>query len=143
MKKNIMPALAAAALICLFAGCGTRNNIASPGSLVIPSRSPIAEETMPTEEEVREAICNVTWLDTDSFDEYTLSEDGSLSVTREKNGKTECGAWQLVTDKAGALSLKLSFEASAGITLYQLELYETSIFAVDEAGEAYIWLLQD
>lgn len=145
MKKMITAALAALMLICLFVGCGEKQSFASPASLVVPEQHTpkVGQNTAAAASEDRKVLCGITWLDTDSFDEYTLSEDGSFAVLREKTQKTENGEWELRKDESGSLSLWLRYGTGREITLYELEYYETSVFAVDETGEAYIWLEQD
>ena len=88
-------------------------------------------------------LCSVYWLDTSSMKCCKLNDDGTYVWYRSKNdaAQSASGKWQLTEDDKKFLSMYMTDDSSGDIlVLHEIELYEESIYAVDDEGNSIVWL---
>ena len=119
----------------------------TPGNLVTPTPySPrISADTTDVSEEYAERLSSYPWLETYDMTFYRFSADGSFQHYGDKE-LTEFinnGTWQMKRDEKGYLLLHMEVDGGESFDLYDLELYDQSIFAHSLSETAYMWLLCD
>ena len=145
MKKFAISALLFLVLSALLVSCGPNSGSASPGNLVItPRPTPHArtgEVDVSSDYHLR--LCSDLWLDTNTLHCCSLNEDGTYIWTNSKKDPEQIasGKWRLTKDSKKFLTLYLKDDASGEEQILQeLELYDTSIYALDAEGTAIVWL---
>ncbi len=133
-------------LLCL-AGCARRSGSVTPADLA--TATPYVPPTMEAADDVSgdylSQLCSYPWLDTYTMQYYVLSEDGTFSYYQDEDLTTRLseGNWKLLKNSAGQLDLHMEVSGSEAFDLYELELYEQSIYAKGPGDFSYIWLLCD
>ncbi len=145
--KKIAIWLALAALVLCVGGCNKRSGSpVTPGDLATqtPYVPPVGTDASDAGEEYRERLCTYAWLDTFDMTFFLLSEDGSYGHYRDKEltDAIDSGSWQILKDGEGHLTLHMAPADGDAFDLYELDLYEESIYARG-LEHAYIWLLCD
>ena len=145
MKKLFAIALFALMMMSILISCGTKSGNASPGNL-----NPTAKPTPHTstgEEDISSTysrrLCTDLWLDTNSMHICGLNEDGTYYWLQGKKEPQQIasGSWQLTKDDQGFLSLYLrDDQTDEAVVLHEIELYESSIYAIDDEGNGIVWL---
>jgi hypothetical protein len=76
---------------------------------------------------------------------YRFSDDGTYQHfdDKELTNVIDSGKWQMQKDAEGYLTLHMEVDGGEPFDLYELELYDQSIFAHSLTETAYIWLLCD
>ena len=146
MRRLIVWLMVPVLLLCL-AACSGRNNSATPGNISKATDSPYVppknENAADVSGDYRKELCTYPWLDTYSMDYYQLAEDGTF-VHYEDEKLTEPigdGSWVLLKNEAGQLTLHMEVSGGEAFDLYELELYDQSIYARGLDDYVYIWLL--
>ena len=145
MKKLLISALYILVLAALLISCSPKAGSASPGNLVpTPQRTPhtsTGEVDISSDYYLR--LCTDLWLDTNTMHCCSLKEDGTyIWMQSKKEPETiASGHWRLTKDSQKYLTLYLTDDSSGEEqVLHELELYETSIYAIDSAGSGIVWL---
>ena len=148
MRKITAVLLALILILCLSACKGkSGTGKATPGDLITPTPyvPHISNDAVDVSSEYEDKLCSYPWLDTFDMTYYSLSADGTYQQFIDK-GLTETigsGSWQIVKDDEGYLELHIKNQSGETYDLYELEMYEKSIYAHNAEGTAYIWLLGD
>lgn len=148
MKKTLVWLLVLVTVLGL-AACSKKSNSATPGDISAPSPTPfelhISEDGEDVSGEYSQRLCSYPWLDTYDMEYYVLSEDGSYLHYRDEQLTEEAGSgsWKLLRDDEGYLSLHLDAAEGDDIRMYELELYDQSIYAFGADEFVFIWLLCD
>ena len=120
---------------------------ATSGNLVTPTPySPhISTETTDVSGEYAEKLSSYPWLDTYDMKYFRFSPDGTYEHFDDKDltQVIDGGKWQMQKDTEGYLTLHMEVSGGEPFDLYELELYDQSIFAHSLTETAYIWLLCD
>ncbi len=145
MKKLFVTVLFALLITSLLIACGTKSNNASTGNL-----NPTVKTTPHTstgEKDISETyykqLCSELWMDTNSLHICRLNDDGTYCWLQSKKEPQQisAGSWQLTVDDQKYLSLYLKDDQSGEtMVLREIELYDTSIYAVDDEGNGIVWL---
>ena len=149
MKKVIVWLMVPVALLCLTACSGRSNDSATPGNISKATKEPYVppanENAADVSADYRKELCTYPWLDTYSMEYYRLEENGSFTHFRDKalTERVEDGQWQLLKNAAGQFTLHMAVSGGEAFDLYELELYEQSIFARGLDDSTYIWLLAE
>lgn len=150
MKRFISLLLMIGLLFCL-AACGKQggfNGTATPGDLVIavtPYPIHTDGELTDVSESYLKRFCTFAWLDTTDMSYIKLEEDRSFFTAKDEeleqriDGGT--GTWSLRKDGEGYLSLTLDHNDGTVNVMYDIELYDQSIYAYGEDGTVYLWLM--
>ncbi|MBR4702820.1 MAG: hypothetical protein IKO91_03155 [Oscillospiraceae bacterium] len=146
MRRLIVWLVAPVLLLCLTA-CSDRSNAVTPGNISTATKMPYVppnnENADDVSGEYRKELCTYPWLDTDSMEYYQLAEDGTF-VHYEDEALTDPvgdGSWKLLKNTEGKLTLHMEVSGGKAFDLYDLELYDQSIYARGLDDYAYIWLL--
>ena len=146
MKKFIIAAISALLLMALLISCGYKGSPASPGNLNPPTAKTVPHTSTGESDvssEYLAQLCAEYWLDTNSMHCCSLGEDGSYFWIQSKKDPRQIasGSWKLTQDDQAFLSLYLTdSDSGETLTLHEIELYETSIYALDDEGNAVVWL---
>lgn len=148
MKRFISLMLIIGLLVCLSA-CGGRHSggTATPGNLITPTPQPIHTGGAFTDvsESYLKRLCSFAWLDTMDMNYIKLDEDGTFFEAEDEELEQRIadgdGSWSLKKNDEGFLSLWLEWNDGASSVLYDLELYDQSIYAYGEDGTVYLWLM--
>lgn len=137
-------------LLFTLAACGERNtgSTATPGDLfTTPTPHPI--HTGGTLTDVSgsyvKRMCTYAWLDTMDMSYIKLDENGTFFTAEDEEleqpveGGT--GKWSMQKNEEGFLSLWLEREEGAAYVMYDMELYDQSIYAYGDDGTVYLWLM--
>ena len=134
-------------LLLTLSGCrGSRvNKVTTPGDLDMPTPyvPHVSTEKEDVSEEYTDQLCTYAWLDTYNMDYYLLSGDGSYRRMKDAELKEQIGGgtWKLLRDTEGYLTLHMEPDGGTAFDLYEMELYEQSIYARGMDDSVYIWLL--
>ena len=134
-------------LVLSLTACKGRNGRATPGNLVTPTpyTPHISSETTDVSEEYAARLSSYPWMETYDMTYYCFSADGAFQHFGDKE-LTEIinsGTWQMKKDANGYMLLHMEVEGGESFDLYDLELYDQSIFAHSLTETAYMWLLCD
>jgi hypothetical protein len=133
-------------LILSLTACKKRGTV-TPGNLVTPTpyTPHISAETVDVSGEYAERLCSYPWMETYDMSFYCFSADGSYQHFGDKDltETLDSGKWQMKKDANGYLALHIEVDGGEPFDLYDLELYEQSIFAHSLTETAYMWLLCD
>lgn len=147
MKKLTVTALSALLFLALLISCGPKSSNASPGNLTSPTAKPVPHEST-GEEDVSSSfydrLCTDYWLDTNSMHLCRLNQDGSYYWLESKKDQDQlsAGRWRITRDDQSFLTLYLTDDLSGEeLVLHEMELYDTSIYAVNHDGNAIVWLI--
>lgn len=149
MKKLVTSALLVLILAAILTACGSKNGSSTPGNLAVPTPRPTphpitGEVDVSSDYHIR--LCTDLWLDTNTLHCCRLNEDGTYSWLQSKTDSTqiESGHWRLTKDDQKYLTLYLKDDVSGKEQiLYELELYEQSIYYIDAEGNGIVWLVTD
>ena len=134
-------------LVLSLTACKKSGGQATPGNLVTPTPySPhISGETTDVSGEYAAQLSSYPWMETYDMTYYRFSADGSFEHFADKDltELIENGKWQMTKDAEGYLLLHMEVNGGEPFDLYDLELYEQSIFAHSLSTTAYMWLLCD
>ena len=143
--KKIVAACMTAVLLLLLMACAKNGSSASPGNL---APTPHIPHTSTGEKDVSgeytDFLCTYPWLETDSMHCYCLQEDGRYQLMNNNRLTDQIGqgSWKLTRDEQNSLTLYLTDgDSGAAVTMYELELYDASIYAFGADGSGYIWLM--
>ena len=118
---------------------------ATPGNLVTPTPySPqISNDAADVSGEYAAQLCSYPWLDTNDWSYYRFSQDGSYQHFADKNltDSVGSGKWQMKKDAKGNMALHMEVDGGEPFDLFDLDLYDESIFAHSLTETSYIWLL--
>ena len=134
-------------LLLTLAGCKSSrvSKVTTAGDLAVPAPyvPHVSAETEDVSAEYADRLCAYAWLNTYDMDYYLLSADGSYRHFQdaELEKQINTGSWKLLRDAEGYLTLHMAPSGAAAFDLYELELYEQSIYARGMDDFAYIWLL--
>lgn len=125
-------------------GTGT----ATPGNIATqsPKQTPhISTETEDVSGEYADRLCAYPWMDTYDMKYYRLSENGTFEhlADEELTEIVGTGTWKLLRDAEGYLTLHMEEAGGKTFDMYELELYEQSIYALGLDDFIFIWLLCD
>jgi len=139
--------LALMMIICLAACTDKDKDQATPGNISTPKPSTphISTNTTDVSADYSDRLCSYPWLDTYDMYYYRFSPDGTYEHLGDKD-LTEVignGKWTMLTDAEGYLTLHMEPDGGDAFDLYELELYEQSIYAHSLTETDYIWLLCD
>ncbi len=144
MKKVIAAALLLL-LLLLPTACGKKGSPATPGSLVPTPHVPhTSTEEQDVREEYTKKLCRYPWLDTATMHCCRLNTDGSCQWLKSSREREEIasGVWSLTRDAEGYLTLYVTDDTGEGqYVLHELEMYDSSLYGLEESGTAFIWLL--
>ena len=134
-------------LLIALPGCKSSrvSKVTTPGNLDTPT--PYVPHVSTDTEDVSAAytdrLCAYAWMNTYDMDYYLLSADGSYRHLKDAELTEQIGAgtWKLLRDAEGYLTLHMAPENGAAFDLYELELYEQSLYARGLDEFVYIWLL--
>ncbi len=145
MKKLFVTALFALLIMSLLIACGTKGGNVSPGNLKPTVKT--TPHTSTGEKDISETyhqrLCSDFWMDTNSMHICSLNDDGTYFWLQSKKEPQQIssGTWQLTKDEQNYLSLYLKDDQSGDTTVMrEIELYDTSIYAVDDEGNGIVWL---
>lgn len=146
MKKTAIVLLSLLLLLSLFAACAQKNDTASPGNITPSSQPTLHVSTGEEDVSVKfsEFLCTNLWLDTATMHCCSLNEDGTYSWLDSKKNPDEIssGTWRITRDDQNFLTLYLTDGASGStLILHEIELYDESIYGVDDDGNAIVWLI--
>ena len=138
--------LIALVLVISLTACNKRNSgHTTPGNLVTPTPySPhVSSENTDISSDYAERLSSYPWMETYDMTYYRFSDDGSFEhfQDRDLTDKIGNGHWQMKQDANGYLLLHMEVDGGESFDLYDLELYEESIFAHSLTETAYMWLL--
>ena len=147
MKKYLSILAILIVLACL-AGCKRGGgNSATPGNLTTDPPHILHTDGNVTDvsADYHKRLCTYAWLDTTDMSFIKLSEDGTFFCYEDEELETTIGegSWTMFKDSDGYLSLRIEKNAEAPNTLYDVELYDQSLYGYGEDGFGYIWLLCD
>lgn len=131
------------------AGCkGKSGGTSTPGNLTVsptPYSPHISGETTDVSADYSQKLCSYPWMETYDMTFYRFSADGSFEHFSDKDltDPINAGQWQMWKDAQGYLLLHMEVDGGAPFDLYDLELYDQSIFAHSLTETAYMWLLCD
>ncbi len=142
--RRITAWLFALILILCLTACKKRGS-SSPGNLTPPTpyAPHVSTETVDVSEEYAERLCTYPWLDTYDMKYYSFSKDGTYQRFGDKE-LTEVigsGKWKMLKDAENYLTLHMEVDGGEAFDLYELDLYEESIYAHSLTTTSYIWLL--
>ena len=145
MKKLVISALFFLILAALLVSCGPNAGSASPGNLVpTPLRTPhVSTGEVDVSSDYHIRLCTDLWLDTNTLHCCCLNTDGTYTWMQSKKEPEQIasGHWRLTKDSKKFLTLYLKDDAAGEEqVLYELELYEASIYAIDSEGNGIVWL---
>ena len=145
MRKVII-GLMLLVLLLGMAGCGSRSVGSTPGDIAAPTKTPYAPPAdlgSDVSADYRKELCSYPWLDTYTMQYYQLSEDGTFAHYQDEKLSVllEDGTWQLLKNGEGQLTLHMAVSDGGSFDLFELELYEQSIFARGLDDYIFIWLL--
>ena len=148
MKKLVVSALFILILAALLISCGPKAGSASPGNMVpTPQRTPhISTGEVDVSSDYYIRLCTDLWLDTNSVHCCSLNEDGTYTWIQSKKEPEQIasGHWRLTKDSKKFLTLYLKDDATGEEqVLHELELYESSIYAIDAEGNGIVWLITE
>ncbi len=135
-------------LLCLTA-CSGRSGSVTPGNISDATREPYEPPTNENAADVsgdyRKALCSYPWLDTYSMEYYLFAEDGSYTHYEDEELKTQngSGSWKILKNEAGQLTLHVEVTGGQPFDIYELELYEESIYGRGLDDFIFIWLLAE
>ena len=147
MKRRTAWLFALILVLCLTA-CKGKGTV-TPGNLNQNSPTPyaphISTQTTDVSGEYAEKLSSYPWLDTYDMKYYRFSDDGTYQHFDDKGltNVIDSGKWQMQKDAEGYLTLHMEVDGGEPFDLYDLELYDQSIFAHSLTETAYIWLLCD
>ena len=148
MKKLFATALLALLIMALLISCGGKGGSATPGDLKTSEKPTPHVST--GEEDVSNAyfrrLCTDLWLDTNSMHICSLNDDGTYYWLQGKREQEQIatGKWTLTKDDQGFLSLYMTDDQSSDtLVLREIELYDASIYALDDEGNGIVWLTTD
>ena len=138
-KEAIMRKAAAwlivAILLLTLTGCKDSrvNKVTTPGSLATPTpyTPHVSTEAEDVSAEYADRLCAYAWMDTYDMNYYLLSSEGTYRHLRdaELSDLIGTGKWQLLKDAEGYMTLHMAPDGGSAFDLYELELYEQSIYA--------------
>ena len=146
MKKLVVAVFSALLLMTVLISCSAKGGSATPGNLTPATANPTPHASTGEKDvssEYFRKLCSVYWLDTSSMECCKLNDDGTYVWYRSKNDATQSasGVWRLTEDDQGFLSMYMTDGASGNKqVLHEIELYEESIYAVDDEGNSIVWL---
>ena len=145
MKKLLISAFFILILALLMVSCGPKAGSASPGNLVpTPQRTPhISSGEVDVSSDFFTRLCTDLWLDTNSLHCCSLNNDGTYYWMQGKKDPEQIasGQWRLTKDSKKYLTLYLKDDSTGEEQiLHELELYDTSIYALDAEGNGIVWL---
>ena len=150
MKRFISLLLLVGVLFC-FAACGKQNGFSgttTPGNLTVTvTPYPIHKGGTLTDvsDSYLKRMCSFAWLDTTDMSYIKLEEDGTFFTTEdeelEKRIDGGAGTWRMQKNEEGYLSLWLEKSGGAASVMYDMELYDQSIYAYGDDGTVYLWLM--
>ncbi len=148
MRRFTVWLLVPVVLLCLTA-CSGRSGSTTPGNISKATDEPYAppanDHASDVSGEYLKALCTYPWLDTFSMEYYQLAEDGSYARYEDEELTTQngSGSWKLLKNEAGQLTLHMEVSGGQAFDLYELELYDQSIYARGFDDFIYIWLLAE
>jgi len=148
MKKAILRLLIVA-LAFVLAACARNAGSATPGNISAPSATPFQVHVSDDGKDVSASysphFSSHPWLDTYYMEYYVFSDDGSYRHYADEALAEELGggSWRVLEDDEGYLSLHLDASEGEDIHMYQLEVYDESIYAFGLDDFIFIWLLCD
>ena len=148
MKKFAISALFILLMATLLISCGPNSGSSSPGNLV-PTQQPtphLSTGEVDVSSDYALRLCTDYWLDTNTVHCCSLNEDGTYIWMRSKKDTEQIasGHWRLTKDDQKFLTLYLKDDVSGEEqVLHELELYESSIYAVDSDGNGIVWLITE
>ena len=136
-------------MILLFTLTGCKSSrvskVTTAGDLAVPTPyvPHVSAETEDVSAEYADRLCAYAWLNTYDMDYYLLSKDGSYRHLKDAELQEQIngGSWKLLRDAEGYLTLHMAPQGAAAFDLYEMELYEQSIYARGLDDFVYIWLL--
>jgi hypothetical protein len=145
MRRTTAWLFALILILCLTACKEKSSEKATPGNLATPTPySPhIAAETTDVSSEYAEKLCSYPWFDTNDWSYYQFSTDGTYQRFGDEELKETVGSghWQMKKDGKGYLALHMEVDGGEAFDLYDLDLYDESIYAHSLTETSYIWLL--
>jgi len=147
MRRLTAWLLALMMLFCLAACTEKDNGQATPGNISTPKPSAphVSTETSDVSADYSDRLCSYPWLDTYDMCYYRFSPDGTYEHLEDKELTKVIGSgkWSMLSDAEGFLTLRMEPAEGEAFELYELELYEQSIYAHSLTETDYIWLLCD
>ena len=149
MKRFISLLLIVGLLVCL-AACGKRDftGTSTPGDMTVtltPHPIHSSGELTDVSESYLKRLCTYAWLDTSDMSYIKLEEDGSCFTAEdeelEKRIEGGSGTWAMRKNAEGYLSLRIDRADGTSYVMYDMELYDQSIYAYGEDGTVYLWLM--
>ena len=147
MKRRTAWLFALFLVLCLCA-CNKYGRSTTPGNLIVtptPYSPHISEETADVSGEYAERLSSYPWMETYDMTYYRFTAEGTFEHFKDKEltEVLETGKWQMKKDANGYLLLHMEVDEGEPFDLYDLELYDQSIFAHSLTETAYMWLLCD
>ena len=136
-------------LILSLTACKGKTGTVTPGNLTAASPTPysphISEDADDVSAEYAQQLCSYPWMETYDMTFYRFSADGTYQHfdDKELTKAIDGGTWQMKKDASGYLLLHIEADGGESFDLYDLELYEQSIYAHSLTETAYMWLLCD
>ena len=146
MKRRTAWLFALVILLSLSACKGKSGGTASPVNITVsptPYSPHISENAADVSGEYADKLSSYAWLDTNDFYYYSFAKDGTFQHFSDKS-LTEAigsGKWQMKRDEQGYLTLHMEVDGGESFDLYDLDLYDESIYAHSLTETSYIWLL--
>ncbi len=134
-------------IICLTA-CKEKSgdtNVTTPGNLITPApyTPRVSAENTDVSAEYADQLSSYPWLETYDWTYYVFHKDGTYQHMKDKDltEEIDSGSWQMRKDAHGYMLLHMEVKGGEAFDLYDLELYEESLFAHSLTETSYIWLL--
>lgn len=147
MKKFLSLFAIIGILVCLSACNKPNGNAATPGNLTTNPPHVLHTDTSGKDvsADYLKRLCTYAWLDTTDMTFIKLAEDGTFfcAEDEELEKTTGEGTWKMLQDSEGYLSLRIQKDSGSAYTMYEVELYDQSLYAYGENDFLYLWLLCD
>jgi len=146
MKKLVVAVFSALLLMTVLMSCASTSASSTPGNLSTTTEKPtphVSTGEKDVSSDYFKKLCSVYWLDTGSMKCCKLNEDGTYVWYVSKNDATQSasGKWRMTEDDKDYLSIYMTDDSSGDLlVLHEIELYEESIYAVDDEGDSIVWL---
>ncbi|MBR2716224.1 MAG: hypothetical protein IKP17_00420 [Oscillospiraceae bacterium] len=145
MKRAAVWLTVIVSVLCLAACTKRGSGVTTPGNFDTPTPyvPHMSADAADAGAEYAGQLCAYAWLDTYDMSYYLLAEDGSYRHFKDAalEESLGTGTWQLLKDSQGYMTLHMAPEGGKAFDLYDMELYDESIYARGLEDYAYIWLL--
>ncbi len=134
-------------LVLSLTACKGKGGRATPGNLITPTpyAPHVSADAADVSGEYAERLSSYPWMETYDMTYYCFTAEGAFQhfSDKELTKLINSGKWQMKKDADGYMLLHMDVDGGESFDLYDLELYDQSIFAHSLTETAYMWLLCD